>query len=110
MNIKEFKKIVYQEKENDIKKIPLNFYNDSFKYIYSLKEKLKEVNVPMYNILNDELLSIQRDINTIFNRRTEKIILRCISEVLFASSKNTFKDEFEKLLPIEKIKKRIDKQ
>lgn len=103
MDLKDIKKILYQEKEKEIKKLPPNFYSDSLKYISHLKKKLEEINkenILLYNIINNELLGVQKDINTIFIRRTEKIILRCISEVLIGS--NSFKNEYEMLLTNEK--------
>jgi len=106
MDLEYIKEITRKERGRDLRPLPLDFYDNVLEYTISLEEEMKKNGRPRsieYKMLEDELTSAISDVETIFMRRTGKIIERATSNAFSSSGTGLLKKDEEKLHPEEKV-------
>lgn len=103
MDIEKISQTLYKEKNQTLKTIQADFYQEAEKYIRELEKEIGKINNPRSpesKMLNDEHERALSDLETIFMKRIGKVITR--ATIQSHADKPISKDT-EKLLPAEKM-------
>ena len=103
MDIEKISQTLYKEKNQTLKTIQADFYQEAEKYIRELEKEIGKINNPRSpesKMLNDEHERALSDLETICMKRIGKVITR--ATIQSQANKPISKDT-EKLLPVEKM-------
>lgn len=106
MDLEYIKETARKERARDLQPLSSDFYERVREYTISLEEEMRKNGRPRsleYKMFEDELTSIISDTETIFMKRTGKVIERATSNAFSTSGSGLLKKDEEKLLPEEKI-------
>lgn len=102
MDIEEISQVLYKEKNQTLKAIPSEFYQEAEKYVRELEEEIGKVSnfrSPESKMLHDEHERALSDLETIFMKRIGKVITRATNQ---SHANKPISKDIEKLLPAEK--------
>ena len=103
MDIEKISQTLYKEKNQTLKAIQADFYQEAEKYIRELEKEIGKVNNPRSpesKMLNDEHERALSDLETIFMKRIGKVISRATIQ---SHADKPISKDLEKLLPAEKM-------
>ncbi|KKG09642.1 hypothetical protein [Methanosarcina sp. 2.H.A.1B.4] len=103
MDIEKISQTLYKEKNQTLKTIQADFYQEAEKYIRELEKEIGKINNPRSpesKMLNDEHERALSDLETIFMKRIGKVITRATIQ---SNADKPISKDLEKLLPAEKM-------
>jgi len=103
MDIEKISQTLYKEKNQTLKTIQADFYQEAEKYIRELETEIGKINNPRSpesKMLNDEHERALSDLETIFMKRIGKVITRATIQ---SNADKPISKDLEKLLPAEKL-------
>lgn len=106
MDLEYIKETARKERARDLQPLSSDFYERVREYTISLEEEMRKNGRPRsleYKMFEDELTSIISDTETIFMKRTGKVIERATSNAFSTSGSGLLKKDEEKLLLEERI-------